>query len=137
MRTVPARLVVALTVVCLIVAWSLAACGGQQAQLPQVEAQAVVGPGSGEATINLTSSGEGTGVAEIVVEYPDGQSKVFGNGVLEAETSLGFSRQDLPAGEYRYTVYAVATATPPADAAFPANAQSQDNVVASGGFTID
>ena len=95
------------------------------------------GPRRREATINLTSRGEGTGVAQIVLQYPDGQSKIVGNGVLEEGTSLGFSRQDYPPGDYRYTVYAVATATPPPDAAFPANAQSEDNVVASGGFTID
>jgi hypothetical protein len=128
---------VALLTVLVATAGLLVGCGSQGPHLPKVTTGVNVGPKPGALTIDIASSGDGDGVAQIVLKYPDGHSKVVGNGVLEDGTSLGFSTKHLPAGAYGYTVYAVPTATPPMSAAFPDSARTEKNVIQRGAFTID
>jgi hypothetical protein len=136
----PVRLVcVAFILVCLSASPGLlAGCGSKDApHLPDVTTDVIVGPGSGEATINVKSSGSGVGVAAVDLTYPDGHLRQVGQGVLEGVTDLGYGLKHLPSGPYTYAIYAVATPSVPEAPILPDGARVDDNIVASGQFTID
>jgi hypothetical protein len=132
------RIAVMLLVACAAASLGLlTACGSGEPQLPQVTTSVTIGPGPHEATVNVSSSGDGYGVAQLVLTYPDGSRHVTGQGVLESDLSLGFSPGDLQPGDYEYTVYAVATSTPPPSPDFPSGADTEKNAISSGTFTLD
>ena len=136
MRT---RGVAAIGVVLLVLvaaALLLAGCGSQGPHLPKATVSVVLGPKPRTVTISLTSSGSGVGVAEVVLTHPDRHRTIFGNGVLEDNIGVGFTSPKLPAGDYKYTIYAIPTATTPPDAAFPDSARTEKNVFYRGNFTI-
>lgn len=115
----------------------LAGCGSGDPQLPEVTTGVMVGPQPHKATITVSSSGEGYGVVEVVLTYPDGSRHAAGVGVLERDLSLGWTTAELPSGQYTYTLYAVPTATQPIDADFPSDGRAEKNIISSGSFTID
>jgi hypothetical protein len=127
----PVRLVcIAIVLVCLTATSGLlAGCGSEEPHLPDVTTGAMVGPRSGEATI--------AGVAAVVLTYPDGHRRQVGSGVLEGGEDLGYGLKDLPSGSYSYALYGLATSSVPQDAAFPAAALVDENIVASASFVID
>jgi hypothetical protein len=135
----PVRLVcIAIVLVCLTATSGLlAGCGSEEPHLPDVTTGAMVGPRSGEATISVKSSGSGAGVAAVVLTYPDGHRRQVGSGVLEGGEDLGYGLKDLPSGSYSYALYGLATSSVPQDAAFPAAALVDENIVASASFVID
>ena len=115
----------------------LAGCGSSKPHLPHVTTGVMVGPKPHQATISLTSSGDGYGVAELVLTYPDGHKHVAGNGVMEDGTGLGWTPRQLPSGQYGYTFYAVPTSTLHMDADFPSDGRTESNIISSGTFAID
>ena len=139
MHAAPVRLVcLSIVLVCLAaVSGLLTGCGSEEPHLPDVTAGVTVGPTSGAATVTIKSSGSGAGVAAVVLTFPDGHRRPVGQGVLEGGIDLGYSREDLPPGQYTYTIYAVATPSVPADPTMPAGAQVDKNIIASGTFVID
>ena len=139
MHAAPVRLVcVAIVLVCLSAAPALlAGCGSGEPHLPDVTTGVMVGPKSGEATVTVQSSGSGAGVAALVLTYPDGHRRQVGSGVLEGGADLGYGLRDLPPGSYSYALYGLATPSVPQDAAFPAEAWVDENILASASFVID
>jgi hypothetical protein len=135
----PARLVcLSIALVCLAaIPGLLTGCGSEEPHLPDVTAGVTVGPRPGEATVTVKSSGSGTGVAAVVLTYPDGHRRQVGQGVLEGVTDLGYGLTDLPPGQYTYTIYAVATPSVPAAPTLPAGARVDKNIIASGTFVLD
>jgi hypothetical protein len=115
----------------------LAACGSSEPQLPHVTTSVGIGPSPHEMTVSVRTSGDGHGVAEFVLTYPDGHEQVGGVGVLEQETSLGWTLKQLPSGPYEYAFYAVPTAAAPMAPDFPSGARTEKNRLSSGTFTID
>ena len=93
--------------------WLLTACGSSEPHLPHVTTSVMTGPKPHEATFSLSSSGNGYGVAELVLTYPNGHRHVGGDGVLEDGTTVGWTPEQLPSGHYEYTFYAVPRATRP------------------------
>jgi hypothetical protein len=117
--------------------WLLTGCGTSKPHLPHVTTGVTVGPKPHQATLSLSSSGDGYGVAEFVLTYPDGHKHVAGDGVLENGTSLGWTPEQMPSGRYEYTLYAVPTATQPMAPDFPSSARTEKNILSSGTFAID
>jgi hypothetical protein len=95
-----------------------------------------IGPRPHEVTFTVSASGDGHGVAEFVLTYPDGHKRVGGVGVLEQGTSLGWTAKQLPSGNYKYAFYAVPTAAPPMAPDFPSGGRTEGNRLSSGTFTI-
>ena len=139
MRSAAARVaVVSILLVCgCALPGLLAACGSSGPHLPHVTVGVSVGPKPHEATISLQSTGRGTGVAAIVLTYPNGHRREIGQAVVEDGLGTGNGPGQLPPGRYEYTVYAIATASAPKAPIFPANARVDKNIMATGAFVID
>jgi hypothetical protein len=115
----------------------LAGCGSAGPHLPHVTVGVFLGPRPRQATIDLRSTGSGSGVASIVFTYPNGHRRDIGEAVVEDGLGTGNGPEQLPRGRYKYTVYAVATASAPMAPTFPANGHVAKNIIASGTFVID
>jgi len=71
-----------------------------------------------------------------MLTYPNGHRHVIGEGVLENGTGIGFEPHGLGPGRYSFTIYALATKTPPMDPRFPASARTPDHILQSGDLVV-
>jgi predicted phage tail protein len=108
-RALPARLFLSACLAVSIAAAFTAGCGsGSGTTLPTFSATATAGPKAHEATVSVTSDGSGTASVAVVLTYPDGHRSVLQSGQWRAMDSGTSTSSDLPAGDYTFTVYAIA-----------------------------
>jgi hypothetical protein len=102
-----------------------AGCGSSNAEaMPTFSATAKPGPKAHEVTVHITSGGSGKASAAVVFTYPDGRRDWVESGTWSTMESSTYTKSDLRAGVYTFTVYAI-----------PAN--SQDSAPISVGYFTD
>ena len=108
-----------------VVAAAAAGCGSSDAQaMPTFSVTAKPGPKAHEVTVHITSGGSGKASAAVVFTFPDGRRDWVESGTWSTMESSTYTKSDLRAGVYTFTVYAI-----------PAN--SQDSAPISVGYFTD
>jgi hypothetical protein len=132
------RILLVATVACFAVSL-LAACGSPVASaphLPKVSTVIKAGPKPGQATISISSKGNGQGVAQMVLTYPDGHREIAGGVALEDGATGTWAPRGLEPGLYECTVYAVTTLPTPGGPWLAKTERTQDNVLTSKTFVV-
>jgi hypothetical protein len=115
----------------------LAGCGGAQApHLPDVTTSIFAGPKPRQATISITSKGDGHGVAQIVLTDPDGHRAPAGGCALEDGVTAVWSPKGLSPGLYECTIYAVTTIPTPGGPWLAGSDRTEENILTSKTFVI-
>jgi hypothetical protein len=132
------RVGIAALLVCALAApGTVAGCGSPQApHLPEVTTSIGAGPRPNEATISVSSKGDGRGVAQIVLTYPDGHRSVGGGVALEDGVSGTLARRGLRPGLYECTIYAVTTLPTPGRPWMAKSDRTEDHILTSETFII-
>ena len=120
---------------CLVLALAatgvIAGCGRPQSppHLPDVTTRIAAGPEAGEATISVSSKGDGHGVAQVVLTYPDGHRSVGGGCALEDTTTATWELKGLRPGLYECTIYAVTKVPKAGEPWLARSARTEGNIL--------
>jgi hypothetical protein len=130
---------IVLVLVCALAAPGvIAGCGSPQSppHLPDVTTSIGAGPKPREATISVSSKGDGHGVAQLVLTYPDGHRSVGGGCALEDTTTATWNLKGLRPGLYECTIYAVTKVPKAGEPWLDRSARTEDNILTSKTFVI-